>query len=62
LNLPVPHYDKRLALFNKEGAGLVCYDSENNRRFVEAFDAQLQSLKEQGVLQELLGHFATLAI
>lgn len=55
LDLPLPHYHPELALLLDEGAAIVCYDSEDNRKMLARFNTALASLRDQGTLRNILG-------
>jgi ABC-type amino acid transport substrate-binding protein len=61
LNVPLPHYDDALALFQNVGASLVCHDTPTNRVFITKFNRILGSLKKTGKLKEILGRHAQFA-
>lgn len=61
LGLPEPHFDNRLALFQDEGASLVCKISTKNKNFVKQFNELVSKLKSNGKLLEILGPHVDIA-
>nr|WP_324258995.1 transporter substrate-binding domain-containing protein [Cellvibrio fontiphilus] len=60
LGVPIPEYNKSLAVFEGEGASVVCHKNDKNIRFIEQLNVQLELLRESGELGKILGPYATL--
>lgn len=60
LGVPIPDYNKKLSVFEGEGASVVCHKNAKNTQFIEKFNAQLEALRSSGELGNILGPYATL--
>lgn len=60
LGVPIPEYNKKLSVFEGEGASVVCHKNTKNSQFIEKFNAQLETLRASGELGNILGPHATL--
>ena len=60
LGVPIPEYNKKLSVFEGEGASVVCHKNAKNLQFIEQLNVQLELLRESGELGKILGPYATL--
>jgi hypothetical protein len=62
LKLPRPVYSPELSLLDREGATLVCHDTEANRKLTREFDRLITKMKKSGKLHQLLGSHASVSL